>query len=559
MWEKSINHDGLHKYRVVKGQTQDEVELKASLQLRIWNEQWERVRSIRQREHEKTVLAIGKEKRRQLAEEQNAEAERQLAAMDTLLRDGASGDHRVKWEKLKHALRYSVPEPRQPQFPHVPPEPVRGIPEPKLSFLAKLIPSIRAKQEALAKETADERFRTEHEMWMQNTREAEKRSKELREQHAASVAEYKAAEQTHIERERQHNQSIDQKQEAYLRKDPEAVVEYCEMVLDASSYPESFPSNFEVDYIPETRILLVDYALPPIDALPSVKGYKYVATKDVVQPISVSDAWLNKTYDLILYQITLRTMYEILQADEADAIDAVVFNGWVNAVDKATGKEVNGCIVTVQANKAEVLDINMEQVEPKACFKKLKGVSAAKLIALSPVRPILQLNKNDKRFVPAHNVVDTLDNTANLASMDWEDFEHLIRELFEKEFSKDGGEVKITQASRDGGVDAIAFDEDPIRGGKIIIQAKRYTNTVSVSAVRDLYGTIMNEGANKGILVTTADYGPDAYEFAKGKPITLLSGNELLFLLQKHGHKARINLAEARMVAQEKSKTASGN
>ncbi len=69
-----------------------------------------------------------------------------------------------------------------------------------------------------------------------------------------------------------------------------------------------------------------------------------------------------------------------------------------------------------------------------------------------------------------------------------EDFENLIRELFEKVFSVNGGEVKITQASRDGGVDAIAFDPDPIRGGKIIIQAKRYTNTVGLSAVRDLYG-----------------------------------------------------------------------
>jgi restriction system protein len=75
-----------------------------------------------------------------------------------------------------------------------------------------------------------------------------------------------------------------------------------------------------------------------------------------------------------------------------------------------------------------------------------------------------------------------------------------------------------------------------------------------VSAVRDLYGTILNEGANKGILVTTANYGPDAYEFAKDKPITLLSGNELLYLLQKHGHKARIDLAEARLLAAEREK-----
>lgn len=130
--------------------------------------------------------------------------------------------------------------------------------------------------------------------------------------------------------------------------------------------------------------------------------------------------------------------------------------------------------------------------------------------------------------------------------MDWEDFEHLVRQIFEWEFSDKGGEVRVTQSSRNGGVDAIVNDPDPIRGGKIIIQAKRYTNTVGVSAVRDLYGTIINEGANKGILITTSDYGADSYKFAQGKPITLLNGGHLLYLLDKHSHKARINIEEAR-------------
>ena len=127
-------------------------------------------------------------------------------------------------------------------------------------------------------------------------------------------------------------------------------------------------------------------------------------------------------------------------------------------------------------------------------------------------------------------------------------FYEKYRELFEKEFVSSGGEVKVTQASSDGGVDAIAFDPDPIRGGKIVIQAKRYTNVVGVAAVRDLYGTVMNEGATKGILVTTSDYGKDSYEFAKDKPITLLNGSNLLSLLEKHGHKARINIAEAKKI-----------
>jgi restriction system protein len=185
-------------------------------------------------------------------------------------------------------------------------------------------------------------------------------------------------------------------------------------------------------------------------------------------------------------------------------------------------------------------------VDTKACFKSLKGIGSAKLQSMTPVAPILRIEREDARFINGYSVVDGLDEGDNLAAMDWADFEHLIREVFEEEFASTGGEVKVTRASRDGGVDAVAFDPDPIRGGKIVIQAKRYTGTVGVGFVRDLYGTVVNEGATKGILVTTSHYGPDAYEFAKGKPLVLIDGNNLLHLLERHGHKARIDLQEAK-------------
>ena len=200
----------------------------------------------------------------------------------------------------------------------------------------------------------------------------------------------------------------------------------------------------------------------------------------------------------------------------------------------------------MQVTFAEFAKLNLASIDPKACFRALKGVGSSRLHAMAAVQPLIQLNRDDGRFVASHEVASKLEGGTNLAAMGWEEFEHLIREIFEKEFSANGGEVRVTQASRDGGVDAIAFDPDPIRGGKIVIQAKRYTNTVDVSSVRDLYGTVMNEGATKGVLVTTSNFGPDAYQFAKDKPLSLLDGSNLLFLLSKHGYQARIDLKEAK-------------
>jgi restriction system protein len=158
----------------------------------------------------------------------------------------------------------------------------------------------------------------------------------------------------------------------------------------------------------------------------------------------------------------------------------------------------------------------------------------------------MTIDKNDNRIVESRDVLEGLAENENLAAMDWADFEHLIRELFEKMFVQNGIEVKITRASRDSGVDAIAFDPNPLTGGKFVIQAKRYTRTVDVSAVRDLFGTLQNEGANRGILVTTSKFGRDTYEFANGKPITLIDGPKLLGLLLQHGYNFTIDLEAAR-------------
>lgn len=50
----------------------------------------------------------------------------------------------------------------------------------------------------------------------------------------------------------------------------------------------------------------------------------------------------------------------------------------------------------------------------------------------------------------------------------------------------------------------------------------------------------MNERASRGILVTTGYFGKDSYEFAHDKPISLIDGSNLVYLLQEQGYRVRI-------------------
>ena len=343
-----------------------------------------------------------------------------------------------------------------------------------------------------------------------------------------------------------HNQQVADLEQKWQSGDPEAVIEHACIVLDSSVYPDWVQVDYLVQYQPETKLMKMEYTLPPVTAVKVPKSIRLVATTGELKETLLSTADQKKYYDSICYQIALRTVHELFEADKVENISAIAFNGISEFIDPATGLDSQSTIMSAVFDRQDFLKIDLGRVDAKACFKSFKGVAASSLIGLSAIPPVVEMDRDDSRFVEQRDT--TADEVAgtNLATMDWEDFEHLVREVFEKEFSSRGGEVKVTQSSSDGGVDAIAFDPDPISGGKIVIQAKRYTRTVGVSAVRDLYGTTMNEGASKGILVTTADFGPDAYKFVSDKPLTLLNGNNLLYLLEKHGTKATIDLLQAR-------------
>jgi restriction system protein len=327
------------------------------------------------------------------------------------------------------------------------------------------------------------------------------------------------------------------------------VSRYFRTQLDAVPFLPCCDREYEIEFEAQEGILVVDLKLPYVQNL-EISKTKYLVSGPKIIPASQKEA--REIMNQLPFFVVMRIIWEIPHVDYHHKVSLIACNGYVVYDDPATGKSRNDVILSIVAKPEELEQIRLEKVDPEVSFRSLKGIAAAKITELVPVQPLIQFNKHDNRFIAAKEIIEHLGDK-NLATMDWQDFEHLIRELFEKEFGQAGAEVKVTQASRDRGVDAVAFDPDSIRGGKFVIQAKRYTNAVDVSAVRDLYGTVLNEGANRGILVTTSNYGRDAYDFAKDKPITLINGANLLHLLEKHGYHVRIDIKEAKRLLNEGS------
>jgi restriction system protein len=524
-WHKVISNG--YATKVIRGMTKAEVEQKAAAQQAIWQ------RQAAQRQatwHVQVARQAAQDQLRMLeaqAQAETEEAQARLQALNSLLRNGLQSGKPFRWDDIKDRRQFPAFE-----FRDMPPS-YEGIAQrlgvPAPSALEGLLSGKRKKREEL-------------EAHARTAFETERANYEVRK--ATAYRDYEQRHAAWMRSRDEYNASIDGRRQDFEQGNPEAVKWVLTRILDALALPEDYGKDFDVAFEASSGIGVVNLQLPTLDEAPRITSYKFVKARKAIDPVEMKPKEFEALYDSLLHQMTLLVIHRIFREANSPALQSVVFNGWVTGVDRKTGNDFTSCMVSVQAPRATFQAFQLERVDPKECVRSLKGLIAGPLAQLAPVKPILDLNREDARFIASREILENLDETDNLAAMDWEDFEHLVRELFAKVFGDEGSEVRVTQASRDRGVDAIAFDPDPIRGGKFVIQAKRYNNVVPVSAVRDLYGTMINEGAAKGLLVTTSHYGNDAREFAKDKPITLIDGANLVHMFQQYGYDVHIEIKQ---------------
>lgn len=95
-------------------------------------------------------------------------------------------------------------------------------------------------------------------------------------------------------------------------------------------------------------------------------------------------------------------------------------------------------------------------------------------------------------------------------------FEELVAELL----CRQGVEVELTPASRDGGRDVIARLTTPVGACLCFVECKRYSpdRPVGVRVVRELFGVVSHAKATQGLIVTTSAFSAPARDFAATVP-----------------------------------------
>ena len=122
-------------------------------------------------------------------------------------------------------------------------------------------------------------------------------------------------------------------------------------------------------------------------------------------------------------------------------------------------------------------------------------------------------------------LLDRQDGLPSLLSLPWREFEQLVGEAYRRQ----GYDVEETGGGgADGGIDLVLRGH----GETILVQCKQWRQRqVGVDKVRELYGVVTAERANRGILVTSGNFTNDAQSFKVGKPLILVDDPALAELV----------------------------
>jgi restriction system protein len=71
----------------------------------------------------------------------------------------------------------------------------------------------------------------------------------------------------------------------------------------------------------------------------------------------------------------------------------------IDTIDPSTGNDIRVCLFSVRSTRDTFSTLNLDQVEPFACLRALKASVSRSPDELLPVKPILELNMVDPRFI----------------------------------------------------------------------------------------------------------------------------------------------------------------
>ena len=263
-------------------------------------------------------------------------------------------------------LEEAAPAPLPPRLPSEPK--YKEPPQPKGFFGKK-------KKLAAAIQSETEAHTAAHKKW-------EKIVANLQDGHKADLDKYAEGEVLRVEtlagekaRFRLENETHNARVESFITNlsygDVDAIQEYIALVVENSNYPDHFPVRHDFSFDPSTAELSMQVSIPRPRDFPAVKSYKYVKTSDEIRATDLSVAETKKRYCSAIYQVAIRSLHEVFEADRRDLIQTISLEVGTIEKEPATGKMEFLAFVGVSAGKGPFMEFDLSALVPLATLKLL--------------------------------------------------------------------------------------------------------------------------------------------------------------------------------------------
>lgn len=163
-----------------------------------------------------------------------------------------------------------------------------------------------------------------------------------------------------------------------------AIQDYVGVVLANSVYPDAFPVSYDHSFDLQSRELTLTVTVPGPGAVPAVKEYRYVKAKDEIVPTALPVKDQKQRYASAIWQVALRTLHEIFEADRAAKIRSIALTVGTSHLSPATGLPEEVPLVVVAADRAIFANFDLAKVQPQATLTHLGAAVSKSPFDLAP-------------------------------------------------------------------------------------------------------------------------------------------------------------------------------
>ena len=404
-YKKSVVNNYLGIKEEIKGSYPAEVKVKAETRLARWEG-----REKRQRDREEI------DSLRELSRYDTNQAERFIEECKNILEKNLKADKAIEWVSLYDDRPF-------PPFVFKEPAPkykliVKEKKIPEKNFLKELLfPSIRSMRLRLEKEA-------------QLTFQEKLRRYSERKESARSVHEKQREE--YFEEQKEYNSSVDELQMDFAKGRPEAVESLVRIALARLFYPDSIKVDFDAQYEPNEKLVILDAVFPLPYEIPRTIRYIYNEEEHGITAVEMAQNEFLNFYESIVLQITLSSIDLIFKSINTRYIEQIGFNGWLK--DEPEG-ETKHCVLTCKVSRELFNTLDLAGTLPKKCFANLQGLMAEPLWGLTQVQPMTRLIRTPSLYSDTGRIIAE-DAATEKDAYQPGDIKQAARELLEEIFSQ---------------------------------------------------------------------------------------------------------------------------